>query len=676
LEEIDNLLSSMTRPALTLLTLLLAFAGTANAQWTQLPSVAIGGVSNFGFGGMAFKDGNLLIGVANALWRSTDLGNTWSRSTSTPFAQIAEIVFYDKNIGLVADGAAIYLTQDAGSTWRSIIAESSRSIGFAGSPDMIVVGGESVLDVSSDRGVTWVHRTYPEEWMHELVVKGTTIYTIGSKMAGGGDSPTRVLISTDLGVSWVSGPPVIDYDTYSFSVDSSDGDRLYLPNEDAAMTLDGQSQLYVSTDRGQSFTTSRTAPIDFLCGSIAVTPCAVFVPTVTTDGVLRSTNKGASWEWIGGPPGPVDTRLLCAADANTLFAVDLGGKVWRTLNSGGKTIGGTEPIFPDTLDFSDPIATCGPAGLRSFVIATCGSLPSILYKLSGSDSAYFAVRTYSDSVAVTFQPDSARQYHGVLEVYIADTLAKRIAVESKGKPMDIVTLRTSSVAQDTIGADVFVPLTVRDLVMIGNTLIEGSMTDLQVSATIHFDPTVLQYRSAEAADDPRDLTRNTTPTSARAVFGYARPDSLLGFYRFQAFPLRSSCVPVYIDSIEIRQSGADCFRLDTSLTASVCFTTDDCLAPIVSPFVRYGALPMFKAYPNPASSSLHLDVSRDIQGAAVRVTNELGREVANWRGDLIAGKPISIDLTGVPEGVLFIEINGADRPLLTGNVLHSFDSNR
>jgi hypothetical protein len=85
---------------------------------------------------------------------------------------------------------------------------------------------------------------------------------------------------------------------------------------------------------------------------------------------------------------------------------------------------------------------------------------------------------------------------------------------------------------------------------------------------------------------------------------------------------------------------------------------------------------MFKAYPNPASSSLHLDVSRDIQGAVVRVTNELGREVAKWRGDLIAGKPISIDLTGVPEGVLFIEINGADRPLLTGNVLHSFDSNR
>jgi photosystem II stability/assembly factor-like uncharacterized protein len=217
-------------------------------------------------------------------------------------------------------------------------------IAFLGSAQEFAIAGvDLVLHVTTDQGSAWMDSPLPESNNFGLISKGNKLYCESSPSSGPYSS---IYVTSDRGVTWLQETGSIDYDSFSFSIDSCDENTIYIPNEGIATSLTGLSQIWVSSDRGATFVSKETGAIPNFSGSIAVAPHAVYCPRIN-GGIMRSTDHGSTWKSIGGPSEPGDTRLICAASDNILFAMDVSGSILRTMNSGGDSVVG--PIGASTL---------------------------------------------------------------------------------------------------------------------------------------------------------------------------------------------------------------------------------------------------------------------------------------------------------------------------------------
>ncbi|MEP7233898.1 MAG: T9SS type A sorting domain-containing protein, partial [Ignavibacteriota bacterium] len=97
-------------------------------------------------------------------------------------------------------------------------------------------------------------------------------------------------------------------------------------------------------------------PRDYLSGTLATTRNVIYTGRVNGYGILRSTDKGRTWNDIGGPSVAGDSHSIAVADDYTVFALDEEGSVWRTTNSGGDSLKdfpivslATENVSADTI---------------------------------------------------------------------------------------------------------------------------------------------------------------------------------------------------------------------------------------------------------------------------------------------------------------------------------------
>ncbi len=385
-----------------LLCLLLPASGLL-AQWSVVAPHLLRTTSLDWKGAMCFRDGIIWL-ARDVLYRSADSGITWNRVldlSTLKSGNVEDIDFFDRTTGVIVDSGGSFITKDGGATWKRIRStEAAHSACFGNSAAAIAVGSA----VSTDGGANWYSGPITNTWVQCVRPDhdGSFVFF------GGSGFFANFFQTTNGGVTWSTSTSTADEDSWSFAIDSCDGRRIYMSNENVARPTDDFSKLLVTSNFGSSWTTTASFPRDFFAGSIAESRRVLYCPTVK-QGVFRSIDRGITWASIGGPNASPDTRLIAAITDNIVVVVDTGGTLWRTANSGGSPLNlppnNAITIAPNTLFTTDTVR-CDSL-VRSIAITRMGCAPPDIsgWSLLGSDaSSYHTERVAADSIRVGLVP--------------------------------------------------------------------------------------------------------------------------------------------------------------------------------------------------------------------------------------------------------------------------------
>ena len=318
--------------------------GAALGQWNIVGSNLLGAYSTQNGGAFASHDGIVYVGY-HELFKSSDSGRSWiATKLNTEGNTIFDICFFDSLSGIVAvENRGVFLTRDGGSSWALILQQlDCIGVAFVRDSNEVIAcdrqdGG--TIHYTSDGGQSWKGTQIESNGggVYQVLTRPNgASYALSRSISPGRES--HISESTDFGLTWLKHQGGVDLDSYSFTLDSCDVNRIYLVNEAYNEAKDGFSKIFRSADRGDSFDTAIRRPANFFSASCASTLRAVYIGSSSSEGVFRTTDRGDTWKSIGGPAMHQDSRLLTAIDDNIVFAADEQGNIWRTLNSGGAPI--------------------------------------------------------------------------------------------------------------------------------------------------------------------------------------------------------------------------------------------------------------------------------------------------------------------------------------------------
>lgn len=411
---------------------MLLIAASASAQWTNIAPGLLGNEPECG--AMQYRNGIVWAGYVG-LWSSKDGGMTWQNVNSFPSDTVTDIAFYDDQTGLVSTLHSVYLTRNGGAGWFQLLHDQNNTftkVSFNASPlIMHALIFDGLLYSSIDGGINWYSSNAGNQTRSLAVANDGTIYVFSSTDAINSLFSGAVIISSDLGKTWSAGGQVIDDDSYSFSVDSCDPNRLYLVNEQIqSPSADSIARLYLSTDAGATWHITamhdnRSAPYSYFSGSMTTTKFGVFAGTVSSDGVLRSSDRGMTWVAIGGPANLPDSRCIAAIDENNIIAADPRGSIWLTRNSGGDSVTSTPTdsitFSPSTLFTTDTIQCDSIIRTVQAIRASCFSPYAGAAFIAGQDSASFSIASNKgDSISVILLPNSSGALNASLIVNLSN----------------------------------------------------------------------------------------------------------------------------------------------------------------------------------------------------------------------------------------------------------------
>jgi hypothetical protein len=378
----------------------IGWSSSSRAQWQKITGFSIGPPSDLKWAGaIVFKHGEIWAGLKD-LYVSKDTGRSWTQifypEDGTP---IVDIDVFDSDNIVVAAQDDISVSTDGGHNWRiGHTYEDFLSATYVGSKENLVMtenptqsGGG--LWYSTNGGSFWNFSLEPGKWPAKVVYRperGDVIAVDGTYGIDG----AHVYVSTDSGLTWKMRSGVLDYDYYGIAYGGCKSSHIYVAVNNAKDASDEQrSFIAVSTDDGESFTSTASQSPPFLCGSICVGDDAIFCQTVD-EGIVRSTDGGATWKSIGGPSCITSyyTRVLAAISGNILIAADASGNLFMTRNSGGDPIPASFPETETPLVLNTAIETvyqgrCGVVDTAfTFGINLCdtGSVQLTSVTLSGS----------------------------------------------------------------------------------------------------------------------------------------------------------------------------------------------------------------------------------------------------------------------------------------------------
>ncbi|MEP7235353.1 MAG: hypothetical protein ABI778_08665, partial [Ignavibacteriota bacterium] len=267
---------------------------------------------------------------------------------------IRDIYFLDKWNGLVATSdEGVLLTQDGGMTWKTILSTTGDiwKASFNGSTQIIHALGvdRGICYSSLDGGMSWKESVLGPFVSCLAIAPDHRVYVFAQEIY---KASTRgwVTYSTDYGSTWIKSTGLADGDSYTLAADSCRPNTLYLLNEDWASTNNFVSEIFVTSDAGDSWQSYNKQSYPYLTGPFATAKHAMYAGTTTDDGTIRSTDKGVTWKKIGGPATEGDSRAIATVDDNIVFVLDTKGSIWATFNSGGHSVLNVSPNPP--LEFS------------------------------------------------------------------------------------------------------------------------------------------------------------------------------------------------------------------------------------------------------------------------------------------------------------------------------------
>ena len=354
------------------------------------------------YGAITVKGSIVLAGWKN-LVLSTDLGKTWKTQTLpnvTSFRVMDLDIYDDKTFVAQTAAEGTFLSRDGGLTWQHILSSGDgHAVMFNGAPTKFIISrGLMITTLSIGQPVQEVPMGF--NFTIRLAADGS-ILTIGTDNG-------ELSRSVDGGASWLPVSTVNVGDCYGFLTDKFDPDIIVVVNEDWAYRINGQSELFRTTDRGQTWTIPYSKPLGLetdLKGCSSTGCNDYFVGSI--NGIIRSADKGKTWTSIGGPPTPVDAKALSALDDSLVFAIDTFGSIWSTdpvsHSSGSGPLLITSDLQADTITICDTIdfgvifhEACYGSEIQSVEVKSNSNGFQIVKGISGS--------TLPDSVRVRFAP--------------------------------------------------------------------------------------------------------------------------------------------------------------------------------------------------------------------------------------------------------------------------------
>ncbi len=151
------------------------------------------------------------------------------------------------------------------------------------------------------------------------------------------DYDGSMIISSDEGAGWSYGP--------------SQGNVMGITNNGSALfclTVPNANKIYMSTDNGDSWTHSGTAPTsttvsNFIFNDIVASSSAIYLASIN-NGIFKSTDNGSSWNTINTNLQDLEVRKLTinesvllaitGNDRTGLFLSTDGGSNWAPVNNG------------------------------------------------------------------------------------------------------------------------------------------------------------------------------------------------------------------------------------------------------------------------------------------------------------------------------------------------------
>ncbi len=651
-----------------LLMLLLCLPKEGLAQWKLSAPGLLGQIG--GAGRIHYCDGVLWAGCTQ-LFMSLDSGKTWTSNQSFPGNFIVEICFLDRNTGIISSygsNSGFYLTTDQGASWTLISLNTGSALAFDGTANDILLA-DFRINSTRDQGAHWSSvPAAPTDWFVNFIGRhnGSAYLLQGSISSG-----SKIMVTTDYGATWQKRAGPLPTDCYSFTVDSCDPNRMYLMHEDfvtrTAFMDNNTSDVFGTSDGGVTWTNLVSRTIPFFAGSIENGRSALYAQTMS-EGIYRSTDQGATWKSIAGPSNGADTKMLCVIDDNIIIAADSLGSVFRTTNSGndsviGKTIG-TLAASPSTLFIGDTMTTCdAPLAQTITLVGHCSPPHVSSTHIVGTDSASYSITQSGsgmagDSIVVTFKGNVGKGYQGSLIVDLSDGSRDTVSLNGFVKPPLHIALSTHDMRTDTIGGDLFVPI-------ILSSDPHGMLSGSTIELTVNYDSSELRYRGSYlTAGGSLDEPQSRWPGHARVkIEGDSLPvgDSVIGYAKFNMFPVTDSCASVIFDSLSIQSKRvAVCSVVSPGIAqATLCFPVA-CGTHLIASQLRYGHVPNIVLSPNPAKESLRLCSSITMENARIELFDMLGTSLYSQEGPIIASEPYILNLAAIRAGTYYLRISSTD----------------
>jgi len=357
------------------------------------------------------------------LYRSTDLGTTWSLLHGGSGFTIAGPIFCSSS-GEVLAGAAgmsgpgeIVRSTDGGNSWTEI-ASGFLPSGFCSDDSGALYASSSSIGIfrSTDAGLSWIPANGNLSFTAFSSVTADSTGTLYAAETVGGSSGAGVYRSTDGGAHWAR--------TFVYSLTviqalvrtrtgailaGTYGDGIYRSSDGGASwpaASDGLSNKYVttfasdragdlfagtlhglfrSTDDGESWAAADNGMMNRYVRSLAVRPGNLFAGTLLS--IFCSTDAGTSWnESASGIVSSFCTLVAASRSGAVVAATNAAGGLYRTTDSGSTWLA-PNPAFADK---------------------------QVLSLTSGADGAFFAgISPDTDGVAVFRSTDAGATWKGL-----------------------------------------------------------------------------------------------------------------------------------------------------------------------------------------------------------------------------------------------------------------------
>lgn len=634
------------------------------AQWTNVaPGIVPAPSEGIGGGAIVYKSGIAWAGT-RPLYLSKDEGVTWEQRSSplNSTDYIRHLDFYDDSIGIIAsNNGEIWITHDQAITWKRIRATSSSfAARFINSPLRIVIAGASSgnIEITEDGGITWKWVKIGTFVPFVAPLNGGTVYALVSTATN--RKASHLYISTNYGNSWQPSSDSVEFDSYTFAVDACSPERIYVVNEDAGgatANIDGFSEIFITSNTGESWSTTYTKAGRDLVGSISLASNSIYVQRLNA-GILRSTDFGNTWIDVGGPSMIFDSRMLCAITDNVVLASDPAGNIWRTTNAGGDSVHGeirysSISSSPEMLFMWDTLFSCDPPTLDTLVIKSVFCQPPHIVRteIEGDHPNDFKLTskvpellTGLDTLSFEFMPRGNGERRANLRITFEDSTTIIVPMRGYGKGVTELLTTTADAATDTLGATVYLPIAYASDGEMTGVSMEMSWTSDQLEFVDVYD--LLGVSIASPTSNPKRYILNFPSTIAQ--------NGLIGHAAFRVYSGDDACMPVVFDSITSLTSRPACaFAINPMMSAQIC-VPNDCIATRVSNYLRYGKLPVISVIQ--VDRDLLLTVEKNFGDVEIRVISTLGVVEEMHTEELRADKPVRFSVSTLPEGLYFIEV--------------------
>jgi photosystem II stability/assembly factor-like uncharacterized protein len=406
-----------------------------------------------------------VVGDNGTILKTLDAGDSWSSQTSPTTQRLNRVFFKDTLTGFaVGAGGTFLMTTNGGTSWESISVDGTTkelfSVGASGQ-GIFVAGADGFSYYSGNNGATWKTldfkidsksdvngvfvknpttavftggggfiRTTEDggksyEWgMHQMHAKLNDVFFYDNlKGWACGEKNNAVLRTTDGGATWSlpQGTSV----NYSWSQRISSGNGtgnsfcINPWNKERIYAVTGGT-VYISADRGNTWTSTATIPGGTLCSSFYISPkdTNLWIAAVNRNQVRRSTNRGLTWTTTisrnyttYGPPMEMNPdnpdTVLFADNGSTDPTGD--GILWYSTNFGATwdTLSSTRfrspcdilivPGKPDIVYLADGVTSLGQAIMwRS---GDGGRTWASIYTVSGSEIPMISCSRLKNEVA-------------------------------------------------------------------------------------------------------------------------------------------------------------------------------------------------------------------------------------------------------------------------------------